>query len=87
MDNLDNLSSAQISNLIDEKEKTLSVAINNYYTIEQEKLILQKDILEHQTRKKDLEINLSKAGHILKQLNIELKLLRSKFWSVKNGGL
>jgi hypothetical protein len=87
MDNLDNLSSAEISNLIDEKEKALSQALKDYYIIEQEKLILQKEILKAQTRKKDLEISLSKAGHILRQLNIELKLLRSKFWSSKNSGL
>ena len=86
MDNLENLSSAQISNIIDEKEKELSGAVTNYYTTEQAKLTLQKEILEKQTIKKDLEIALSKAGHILRQLNIELKLLRSKFWSVKNSG-
>ena len=87
MDNLDNLSSAQISNIIDEKDKALAAAIKDYYVIEQEKLMLQRAILEQQTHKKDLEIALSKAGHILKQLNIELKLLKSKFWSVKNAGL
>lgn len=87
MDNLDKLSATQIGNIIDEKEKELSEAIKNYYLIEQEKLILQKTILEHQTRKKDLEIALSKAGHILRQLNIELKLLKSKFWSARNSGL
>ena len=87
MDSLDNKSSAEISNLIDEQEKLLSKAITNYYIIEQEKLILQRDILEKQTLKKDLEIALSKAGHILRQINIELKLLKSKFWSCKNSGL
>jgi hypothetical protein len=87
MDNLNKLSSAEISNIIDQKEKELSQAIKDYFIIEQEKLILQKTILEHQTCKKDLEISLSKAGHILRQLNIELKLLRSKFWSNKNAGL
>ena len=86
MDNLNNLSSSEISNLIDEKEKELSQALKDYFIIEQEKLILQKEILETQTKKKDLEIALSKAGHILKQINIELKLSRSKFWSCKNAG-
>ena len=84
MDSLDNKSSAEISNLIDEQEKLLSKAITNYYIIEQEKLILQRDILEKQTLKKDLEIALSKAGHILRQINIELKLLKSKFLSCIN---
>ncbi len=80
MDNLDNLSSAEISNIMDTKEKELSGAITNYYTIEQEKLVIHKEILEKQTKKKDLELALSKAGHILRQLNIELKLLKNKFW-------
>jgi hypothetical protein len=86
MDNLENISSSEISNIIDKKEGELSQAIKNYYITEQEKLVLQKVILEKQTLKKDLEIALSKAGHIVRQLNIELKLLRSKFWSVKNAG-
>ena len=87
MDNLEKLSSAEIGNIIDEKEKELSGVITNYYTIEQEKLTLQKEILEKQTVKKDLEIALSKAAHTLRQLNIELKLLKSKFWANKNSGL
>jgi len=86
MDNLDNLSSEAIGNIIDEKEKELSRLIRVYYTIDQEKLILQKEILEKQTKKKDLEIALSKASHNVRQINIDLKLLRSKFWSVKNEG-
>jgi len=87
MDDLDKLSSAEIGTIIDQKEKELSQAIKDYYIVEQEKLILQKEILEKQTKKKDLEISLSRSGHNLKQLGIELKLLRSKFWSAKNGGL
>ena len=87
MDNLTNLSSAQIGTLIDEKEKALSEAMKTYYTIEQEKLTLQKAILEQQTKKKDLEIALSKASHNLRQINVELKLLKNSFWNAKNGGL
>jgi len=87
MDDLAALTSAEISNIIDEKERELSGALKQYYLVEQEKLILQKEILEKQTVKKDLEIALSKAGHMLRQLNVELKLLRNKFWSNKNAGL
>ena len=87
MEKLDTLSSAEISNISDQKEKDLSQAIKDYYIIEQEKLILQREILEKQTKKKDLEIALSKAGHIVRQINIELKLLKNKFWANKNAGL
>ena len=78
--------SAAISNLIDAKEKELSEALNVYQVIEQEKLLLQRKILNMQVRKKDLEIAEGKAGHNIKQINIEIKLLKNKFWNCKNSG-
>ncbi len=87
MDNLENLTSAQLSNLIDEKEKELSIAIDTHQVVEQEKLHLQKTILELQTKKKDLEIAESKAGHNIRQLSIGIKILKNKFWSCKNSGI
>ena len=84
---LSNKSSAEIGNFVDAKEKELSIGLSNYAQVEQEKLLLQREILEKQLVKKDLEIELSKAGHNIKQLNIELKLLKSAFWNAKNSGL
>jgi hypothetical protein len=83
MDELDKLSSAEISDKIDEKEKELSTALKDYQITEQAKLNLQKEILEKQVKKKDLEISLSVKGHNIRQIGITLKLLRSKFWAVK----
>ena len=84
---LTNKSSAEIGNFVDEKEKELSIALSNYAQIEQERLLLQREILEKQVIKKDFDIKISKAGHNIKQMNIELKLLKSAFWNAKNSGL
>lgn len=78
---------AEISNLIDEKAKELSLALKSHYTLEQEKLLLQRDILDLQRRKKDIEISLSKSLHNLKQMSIEQGLLKNAFFSAKNSGL
>ena len=87
MEDLKNLSSAEISNLISDKEKELGVATNTYYDVEQEKLLLQRQILELRIRQKDWEVSLSKAGQNLKKMQLELKALRSFFWNAKNSGL
>jgi hypothetical protein len=85
MNDLLNLSASEISVKIDEKEREFALALQAYHDVEQSKLLLQREILEKQAVKKDLEIALSKAGHNLKQMSIELKLMRSAFWKVKDG--
>ena len=80
-------SSAEISNEIAEKENELADILTNQQSIEQEILILQRDILELQRKKKDLEISNSKARHLVKKCTIEISLLKNKFWQVKNSGL
>ena len=85
--NLEGKSSADIDTIKVEKEKELSVALDNCYAVEQERLLLQKDILGKQAAKKDLDIALSKAEHIVRQLNIEIKLLNNAFWNARNSGI
>jgi hypothetical protein len=80
-------SSAEISLMIDEKEKELSKLLDSHQIVEQEKLKLQKEILVLQGKKKDFEISLSKSSHNIRQISIELKLLKSKFWAARNSGL
>ena len=70
----------------DEKEKELSQALKNLQEIEQAELLLARDILDLQRERKDLQIAKSKANHIVKQINIELRLLKSSFWKAKNSG-
>ena len=84
---MDNRTSAEIANEIVERENLLTSALGNQYTVEQAILTLQRDILGLQSRKKDLEIDNSKAKHIVRKLQIEIKLLEKSFWKAKNGGL
>ena len=86
MENVSKLSSAEISNLIASKEKELGISTSAYYDIEQEKLLLQRQILELRIRQKDLEVALSKAGQNLKKMQLELKALRSFFWNARESG-
>jgi nitrogen fixation protein FixH len=81
------LTSAELSNKMDEVEKELSIGLQAHQEVEQAILRLQRDILEKQTQKKDLEIALSKASHNNKQLTITLKLLTNQFWAAKHAGL
>lgn len=85
--NTDNLSAYQIDEKIVEAEKELKELINQNQIVEQEKLNLQREILELQVKKKNLEISLSKSTTNIRQLTITLKILRSKFWAAKDQGL
>ena len=74
-----------ISLMVDEKEKELQKAIASHEVIEQEKLLIEKEILILRVKNKDLEAILSKSSNNIKQIGIMLRLLRSRFWSSKNG--
>lgn len=84
---MNNQSSAEIANEIAEKENELATALENELKVEQEILLLQREILTLQGKKKDLELTSSKAKHLVKKINIELRLLKGQFWSSKNAGL
>jgi hypothetical protein len=73
-------------NKIVEKEKELKLLIADRSTVEQAKLLLQRQKLELQVKIKDLEIASDKAKHNVKQQEIDLELLRKQFWSEKNSG-
>jgi len=84
---MEHLSSAEISNVITAKEHELSEAITHQATVEQEILLLSKQILELQFKKKDLQMAMSKANQNVRLLNGELRILRSQFFNAKNSGL
>ena len=46
MDNLENKTSAEIGILLDEKSKQISEFLKFHHKVEQEKLLLQRDILD-----------------------------------------
>lgn len=80
-------SSAELSNEIAEQERRLKEALSNLRTLEIEKLELQRQIIGLQAKKKDLEIVISKAGHIVKELRIDISLKGKEFWAARDGGL
>ena len=84
---MNNTSAAEIDTKIVELEKELKTCIGSHEVVEQEKLLLQREILNLQVRKKDLEISLSKSMSNIKQLTISLRILRSHFWSARNSGI
>jgi hypothetical protein len=83
---LDNKTAEEIDNLKVEKEKELQAAQNSLAVIEQEELEIGKQIINLQGRRKDLQIAASKAKQIVRTLTLDIRILTSKFWSVKNGG-
>jgi hypothetical protein len=82
--NLDKLSSAEIDDYVCAMEKLHKECITSHETVEQERLEIQRQILELQLRKKEMDMGISKSKTNLRQLEIDLKIARSKFWAVKN---
>lgn len=83
---LDDLSSAEIDEYICRLEKELKEAIEINETVEQERLLLQKQIIELQLKKKNLDMTISKSHARIKTLQVDLRIARSKFWMVRNEG-
>jgi hypothetical protein len=73
-------SSAEISVLLDEKDKEISEAIRVREEIHQAMLDLRR-------KKIELDVALSKAKYNIDKLKIERTLLNSRFWHCKNSGL
>lgn len=69
--------------LISDKENELKVMLKTHEVVEQEKLSIQRQIIELQLKKKDLEIAISKSGSLIRQKGIEIKLLTRQFWAQK----
>ena len=84
---MDNRSSSEIAVEIANTEIEYSKALEGLQVVEEAILLLQKDIIDKQSKKKDLEYSCSKAKYNVRQLNIKLRILRASFWSAKNSGL
>lgn len=80
-------SASEYFNEYDELEKKSKEDLQNLYTVELEILHIQKQIIELQKQKKDLEIDRSKAVHIVKQQQIDLRQLKSLGFKARNSGL
>ena len=66
------------------KQQELKQAESDHFKVAQEILLLQRDIINLQAKKKDLEISASKASYIVKINRIELKSLENEYWNSKN---
>lgn len=84
---LENKTSYDISLLIDEKEKELRTMIGAEAIVSAENHDLIKKMLELKIKKKDSDISLDKAHSLVRNIESELRVLRSAFWSAKNSGV
>lgn len=80
------MSSELIANEIAEKEKALKELQKNDQIVEQEILTIQRQILDLQTKKKDLEITRSKSRHLVTEMRLDIKMKTADFWREKNSG-
>lgn len=80
-------SSADIGVEMDEKERELQSAIRALFEVEQEILLLSRQIIDLQGKKKDFEMSKLKATQNLRVIQSELKILKNAFWASKNQGL
>jgi len=80
-------SSAEISVEIDELEKELSKALKNLEIVENQEIELSKEILKRRLEKKDIEVAVSKAKYVVRELHLRISQAKKAFWSAKNSGL
>lgn len=81
------MSSSDLANQYDEKEKYFKQLLEVHYTVEQEILQLRKQIIDLQARRSELEIAKSKASHNVKQCKIDLDILKSAYFQARQSGL
>jgi peptidoglycan hydrolase CwlO-like protein len=81
------LSSAEIGTMQDAKELELRESSAALAEVEQNILLLSRQIIDLQGKKKDLEYTKSKARQNLHVIQSEMRELKSKFWSAKSSGL
>jgi len=80
---LTNLTAEQIDLKKVELEKELQKAQQDLSTIEIADLELGKQVLELQSKRKDLQIQISKAKQVVKTLVLDIKILTSAFWRAR----
>jgi hypothetical protein len=66
------------------KIKELRAARQNRNLVRGEKLLTQREIINLNAKKKDLEIQEDKANNIIGDLVIEIELAKSKFFSLRD---
>jgi hypothetical protein len=79
-----NMTATEIDNLKCDTERKLKVAQAALSEVELQELELSKSICELQLRRKGLQIAISKAKHIVRQLSLDIKIQTSEFWRAKD---
>jgi hypothetical protein len=80
-----NMTASEIDNIKVETEKKLRKAQEDLHIVELAELELAKEIINLQSKRKDLQISLSKARQIVRTLVLDIKILVSEFWDKRNG--
>lgn len=81
------MSSSDLANQYDIKEKEFKQLLEAHYTVEQEILQLRKQIIDLQAKRSELEIAKSKASHNVRQCKIDLDILKSAYFQARQSGL
>jgi hypothetical protein len=84
---LDLLSSAEIGNLIAEKEKELKTMLKAKEVLDLREIELARAILQLRMEKKDVEAQCLKASTTIRTLALDLKGLVSRFWAARQSGI
>lgn len=82
-----NSSSADISQVISDTEQELKETIQARGVVQEKIHLISREILEKEINKKDLSIALSRARDNVRTLELDIAILKSKFWSARNSGL
>jgi hypothetical protein len=78
--------SIEIEQQIADREKELQGLLKLEQIASQEKLTVERAIIDLQGKRKDLSIALGQARHTRRQKELEIKLLTGKFWATKKAG-
>ena len=81
------MSSHDLSVQYDEKEKEYKNLLDTHYAVEQEILHLRKQIIDLQAKRQGLEIEKSKASHLVRQCKCDMDLLKSAYFQARQSGV
>jgi hypothetical protein len=78
--------SIELEQRIANEEQVLKSLMVLEHIASQEKMNIERAILDLEVKKKDLAIALGKARHTRAVKEVEIKLLTGQFWSAKKSG-
>lgn len=81
------MNSSDLNDQYEAKVKEFMQLLTNQQTIDQEVLLIRKEIIGLENKKIDLSIAKSKAAFLVRQCRNELDLLKSAFFQKRSEGL